>query len=156
MLFVHDEQIEKLKPLLAHLRDWRLAKVELKDLMQQGVHALYCSSLKSYRQVQEILQVHSIPMMEEDIRHADRFLMERFVQGAVQVDFIDQQIKLTPSEFHPHLRILSIDLETTMRADKILSAAFYADDYQHVLMVGEGIDSQMSRLPLSKTKNIYF
>lgn len=140
VLFVLDEQVDRVKTLLAHLRDWRINKVNLTDFEYRGVSAIYSQTLKTYRQIQELLHLHNIVMMEDDIRHADRYLMERFIQGGVQINLFDNQIRLKPDTFTPNLRILSIDLETTMKAENILSAAFYADDFQLVLMQGEGAD----------------
>lgn len=145
VLFVLDKHVPEVKRLLAHLRGWRIAKVALCDFSYQGVHALYASTLKVHRQIIEILQLHAIPMMEEDIRHTDRYLMERFIQGSVQVSNEGAEPRLKPSDFLPRFRIVSIDLETTMRADQILSAAFYADDFQLVLMQGDGEDTETVR-----------
>ncbi|WP_415888780.1 DNA polymerase II [Neptuniibacter sp. SY11_33] len=142
VLFVLDEQVPRVKTLLSHLRDWRINKVDLTDFQYRGVTAIYSQTLKTYRQIQELLHLHNIVMMEDDIRHADRYLMERFIQGGVKISHVNEQVRLKPDTFTPNLRILSIDLETTMKADNILSAAFYADDFQLVLMQGEGVDSE--------------
>lgn len=141
VMFVLDKQLEQITSLLSQLKFWRLEKVALTDLNYNGVHALYFSSLKVFRQAQEILAQHNLVMMEEDIRHADRYLMERFIQGGVEVYQQDKRIRFQPADYEPTFKILSIDLETTMRADNILSAAFYADDFQLVLMQGEGVDT---------------
>ena len=139
VFFVLDEQLEAIGRLLLRFSDWRLAKVALTDLNYKGVHALYFRSLKVMRKVVELFRLSNIVMMEEDIRHTDRFLMERFIQGGVSVlKGIDTKLK--PAQVTPQFRILSIDLETTMRADEILSAAFYADDFGLVLMQGKGED----------------
>jgi len=138
VLFVLDDDVAKVQTLLSHLRDWRVNKVNLIDLEGRGVHAIYSSSLKTYRQIQELLHLHNVAMMEDDIRHADRYLMERFIQGGVQLLPYAGQVRIKAGDYTPKLRILSIDLETTMTADCILSAAFYADDFQLVLMQGEG------------------
>ena len=145
VFFVHDAHVESISTLLASYPSWRLSKVQLTDLNYQGVHGLYCRSLKVARQVIERLQQANIPMMEEDIRHADRYLMERFIQGGVEVQYQGSQARLKPADFHPDLRILSIDLETTMRADRILSAAIYAPDFKLVLMQGQGADTPWLR-----------
>ncbi|KXJ53704.1 MAG: DNA polymerase II [Neptuniibacter sp. Phe_28] len=141
VFFVLDAQVETLQRILARFSGWRLAKLALTDLNYQGVHGLYCRSLKVMRQIVDLLRVSGIVMMEEDIRLTDRFLMERFIQGGVSITQRADQFKLRPAEVSPRFKILSIDLETTMRADKILSAAFYADDFRLVLMLGEGEDS---------------
>lgn len=145
VLFVLDSQLEQITSLISSFQAWRLEKVDLTDLNYNGVHALYCKRLKTFRQIQEILTQNNLVMMEEDIRHADRYLMERFIQGGVEVHQQHKRIRFQPAEYDPKFKILSIDLETTMRADKILSAAFYADDFQRVLMQGEGNDTDTLR-----------
>ncbi|MGY8870478.1 MAG: DNA polymerase II, partial [Pseudomonadales bacterium] len=85
VFFVHDEFIEAVNGCLNTLSGWRLEKVKLNDLEQRGVHGLYCLSLRTQREVIERLTLASIPMMEEDIRPVDRFLMERFIFGGVEV-----------------------------------------------------------------------
>ncbi len=141
VFFVLDEQVETIRSLLSRFSEWRLSKVQLTDLNYKGVHALYCRNLRVMRQIVELLRFSNIVMMEEDIRHADRYLMERFIQGGAAV-LLGEEVKLKPAVVNPKFKILSIDLETTMRADKILSAAFYADDFALVLMLGEGVNSE--------------
>ncbi len=145
VLFVLDSQLEQITSLISSYQAWRLEKVDLTDLNYNGVHALYCKRLKTFRQIQEILTQNNLVMMEEDIRHADRYLMERFIQGGVEVHQQHKRIRFQPADYDPQFKILSIDLETTMRADNILSAAFYADDFQLVLMQGEGVDTNTLR-----------
>jgi DNA polymerase-2 len=145
VLFVLDSQLEQITSLISSFQAWRLEKVDLTDLNYNGVHALYCKRLKTFRQIQEILTQNDLVMMEEDIRHADRYLMERFIQGGVEVHQQHKRIRFQPADYDPQFKILSIDLETTMRADNILSAAFYADDFQLVLMQGEGVDTNTLR-----------
>ncbi|MBE9397424.1 DNA polymerase II [Pontibacterium sp. N1Y112] len=140
VFFIHDEQLDAARTALAGLSGWRLAKVDLQDLNQLGVSALYTTSLKSHRQAIERLQRAGIALLEEDIRHADRYLMERFIQGSVTVYQRNQQALLKPGDYVPEFRVLSIDLETTMRADKILSIGLYSDRVQLVLMTGKGED----------------
>lgn len=141
VFFIHDAQVERTKELLVGLSGWRLAKVALQDFAYQGVHALYCRKLKTQRKVIERLQQASVPMMEEDIRQADRYLMERYIQGGVALSYHKNPPRLTATDVQPDLRILSIDLETTMRADQVLSVGCYAEDLQQVIMLGEGEDT---------------
>lgn len=142
ILFVFDKDVEAISQLLQPVSGWRLADLELKDLEQEGVHGLYCRSLQSFRQVIDLLRQHSIPMIEEDIRPVDRYLMERFIQGAVQVVSSPKGVQLRPIEFEPKLRVLSLDIETTMSADRIFSIGLYGDELKRVLIVGEGQDEE--------------
>ncbi len=140
VLFLHDRSIAKARSVLGDLPGWRLAKVALSDLTGQGVHALYSATLKTQRQAIERLQQAGIPMLEEDIRHADRYLMERFIQGAATVIRRGDGVQLRPAEYAPRFRLLSLDIETSLRADRLLSIGLYGDGLQLVLMRGQGED----------------
>ncbi|SFG06272.1 DNA polymerase II [Neptunomonas qingdaonensis] len=150
VFFVHDAQLDCTRDRLKGLTGWRLEKVQLRDLEQQGVHALYCRSLKLQRDVIALLSAAAIPMMEEDIRPVDRFLMERFIFGGVEVTqsaLSDGVVRsrFAPCEFPVTLKILSVDIETTMQADRIHSIGLYGADIALVLMRGEGVDSETLR-----------
>ncbi|MEH6576590.1 MAG: DNA polymerase II [Amphritea sp.] len=138
VFFVFDVDVEAITQLLSPLSSWRLAKLPLKDLEQQSVHGLYCRSLALQRQVIELLAQHDIAMIEEDIRPVDRYLMERFVQGAATLVAGSQGTSLKPASFSPDLRMLSIDIETTMHADRVFSIGLYGADFEKVLIIGQG------------------
>lgn len=138
VFFLLDADVEQAESVLSGLSGWRLQKVDLKDLQQQGVSALYSSSLKTQRLLIERLEKAGLPLLEEDIRLSDRYLMERFVQGAASVLQDGDRCQLKSTSYHPSFSVLSIDLETTMRADKILSIGLYSDRLQLVLMQGFG------------------
>nr|WP_315980630.1 3'-5' exonuclease [Aliamphritea spongicola] len=114
-----------------------MADLPLKELEQRGVHGLYCQSLAVQRQVIERLTRAHIGMMEEDIRGVDRYLMERFIQAGARAVMTEQGMRLQPVDVKPPLKMLSLDIETTMRADHIFSIGFYADDFRQVVMIGE-------------------
>lgn len=152
VFFVHDEFIEAVNGCLKTLSGWRLEKVKLNDLEQRGVHGLYCLSLRTQREVIERLTLASIPMMEEDIRPVDRFLMERFIFGGVEVTRNSASAsssssvpRLKPYDFPVQLKVLSVDLETTMQADCIHSIGLYGAGLSLVLMRGKGEDTDTLR-----------
>ncbi|MDX2422309.1 MAG: DNA polymerase II [Amphritea sp.] len=117
---------------------WRLQSLPLKDLQQRSVYGLYSQSLAVYRQLIDLLQTYAIPMIEEDIRPVDRFLMERFIQDSARVRFSQHSAQLQPITCEPQLTMLSVDIETTMRADRIFSIGLYSAQLSKVLIVGEG------------------
>ncbi|MGB0466770.1 MAG: DNA polymerase II [Pontibacterium sp.] len=141
VFFIPDAEADRARQLLAGIKGWRLQKVALKNLEQQGVSALYSYSVKTLRLLIERLQQAGITLQEEDIRQADRYLMERFIKGAVSVHPHQQNTYLKPASYDPRFKVLSIDLETTMRADQILSVGLYSDVFQRVLMQGQGVNT---------------
>ena len=139
VFFVLSEHVEQIVDALKDLTGWRLEALALKDLNQRAVHGLYSNTLKLQRQIIERLASHHIAMMEEDIRPVDRYLMERFIFGGVEVlDPAGSTPKLRPYDYLPDLNVLSIDIETSMSGNKIHSIGLYAKGLSLVLMRGEG------------------
>lgn len=137
VFFVLAADSERISGLLSHLAGWRITSLNLVDLNQRPVAGIYCQFLSLQRQICEILTSHQVVMMEEDIRPVDRYLMERFIFGGAEVNPISSGVRLQPVEFRPTLKVLSIDLETSMKADRIHSIGLYGADISVVLMRGE-------------------
>lgn len=138
VFFLRADDRDRAAELLSDLSGWRLRELALKDLSQQPVCALYCRSLALWRQSIERLQQAGIGLMEEDIRPVDRYLMERFVQAGARLIQRPDGAALKPAEYTPAFRILSIDIETTMRADRVLSVALQGPGLERVLINGQG------------------
>ncbi|TCK07400.1 DNA polymerase II [Marinobacterium mangrovicola] len=138
VFFILASDQERVSELLSGMNGWRLRELPLKDLSQQPICALYCRSLALWRQAIERLQQAGIGLMEEDIRPVDRYLMERFVQAGAQVIERRDGAALKPAAYDPAFRVLSIDIETTMRADRVLSVALQGPGLERVLINGQG------------------
>jgi len=75
--------------------------------------------------------------LEADIRFAYRYLIDRGIRGGIEIDGEAEEARpgllrfrnpeLRPAESRPTLRTLSLDLETTPDAGRILSAALVSD-----------------------------
>lgn len=136
VLFVRQQDQVAIAQQLNDLNGWRWQSLALKNLLEQPVAALYCRTLATWHTVIERLKASGIAMMEEDIRPADRYLMERFIfAGAVWVE-AGAKSRLTPIDIMPTFRVLSLDIETTMKADRILSVALQSEGFERVLMLG--------------------
>ncbi|MDF1567805.1 MAG: DNA polymerase II [Spirochaetaceae bacterium] len=95
--------------------------LELRGFDEKGVDGLYFSSLASYRDARFRLADSGVRTWESDVRPEDRFLMERFIRGSARIAGEVRQEgvlttyphpKLSPSEWCPSLRTLSLDIET--------------------------------------------
>jgi len=118
--------------------------VELKSLRGIPVDALYFQTSSDLTLARKACESRNIATFEADINLTARFLMERFINGAVQfgstparidndtVYFIDPHVK--GSDFTPVLRPLSIDIECSMEMD-LYSIAVYGENLATVLMV---------------------
>ncbi|WP_440053680.1 DNA polymerase II [Pseudoalteromonas sp. T1lg65] len=146
LFFVPQSQVEKAKSLLERAQILaEFTQPKLKHFNQQPVQAIKFSQLKNFYDAKSLLQNH-VDLYEEDIRHADRYLMERFIRGGAWVKGNVEQrdgyleiteAKLKPcNDFRPTMRVLSIDIECNL--DGVLfSIGLAASDYQCVIMIGQ-------------------
>jgi DNA polymerase-2 len=130
---------------LCHSFIARTRALPLKSFNQTTVIAFYFSSQKDLRQAASTLKKHQIEPLEADVRTVDRYLMERFITGAMvvhteNIDTLPQhqvvrngQIK--PVEFTPSFRVISFDIETDYRSSELLSIAVYSEQEQLIMMV---------------------
>ena len=137
VFFVRQQDLEQIQTALHKISAWRYQSLALKNLRNEPVAAIYTSSLSVLNTVIDRLREQGIAMMEEDIRPVDRYLMERFIYAGAQWVTLDQKSRLIPADYHPKLKVLSFDIETTLRADRILSIAYQCGRSTQVLMVGE-------------------
>ncbi|GLS25194.1 DNA polymerase II [Marinibactrum halimedae] len=136
VFFIEQADTDRLSPLLGVQRGWRTKPLPLKSTENNAITALYFRSHKRAREAANTLR-REISVWEADIRPAERFLMERFITGGVDLFGHIQSVKphsgapysrvlnpvLQPSEYHPTLRVVSIDIETSMDAQTLFSIA---------------------------------
>ncbi|MFK7860497.1 MAG: DNA polymerase II [Granulosicoccus sp.] len=99
------------------------------ELLHHGpVDALY---FRQQRQLQQLRQT-DVPLCESDVKPAERYLMERFIRAAFSIEGDLQQHegyqqvvnpRLTPCDFQPRLKTVSIDIETRGRTRQLYSIA---------------------------------
>lgn len=152
VFFVLRSEAAAIQVLLAKLRFWRMAEVDLKTFENHAVNALYFKSHRTARDAQELLAAEGVMCWEADIRPPERYLMERFVTAAahldvdvsVDVNATNQPIKnprITPNtdlQWRPQLRLLSLDIETSMDAKQLYSIGVWSELGNKVFMIGVG------------------
>ena len=138
--FIDSQQQQLVQSILQKLpydpKHWQFKSVSLKSFSGHEVMALYVSGEAIWRDVRQRLQAQGVELMEADIRPEERFLMERYITGAMQLDTQPQArinktfalvtgAKAKTSNYKPLLRCLSLDIETTMDGRSIHSIALY-------------------------------
>ena len=144
--FIRSDDCAAAEPLISDLKGCSLRPLSLQSLSHEPVSGLYASNLADWHEALGRLQQAGIGLMEEDIRAVDRYLIERGIfAGArvVQSQTVDggasstcANTRLVRDDFIPGLRMLSLDIETTLRADRILSIALQCGDQEVVLFNG--------------------
>lgn len=146
VFFICQTQLPEAQACLAHLHEVELRPLALRDLRLREVAGVYCRSLQAWHQARLCLQQAGVVMMEEDIRPVDRYLSERFIFASASCEQTASGMRLRPHAGHPiTLRTLSLDIETTLRADRILSVALQGEELAQVWMLGkERSDAQIT------------
>ncbi|GAB2663281.1 DNA polymerase II [Vibrio panuliri] len=133
--------------------DCDIKALPLKHFDQTPIAACYCQSIKAAQRLSQHLIQQDIVPFEEDIRLADRYLMERFIQGSIE--FVGQSssqpgyhkvvnAKCRKSNYTPSLKVVSLDLECSEKGI-LYSIGLDSPMDSRVIMIG---DPQASETPI--------
>lgn len=120
--------------------------LQLKTLQHEAVDGLYFKQQRDLNQLREHLSHNKKLLLESDIKPADRYLMERFVNASLKIQghFTQKQEylecynpKIAPTETKPDLSWVSLDIETEDFRGKLYSIAVKTPDDARVFMVKE-------------------
>mgnify|MGYP001028754075 CR=1 FL=1 len=124
--------------------------VGLKSFSKQPVDALYFSKQADLYAARDFLTENGIRTYESDVRPNERFLMERFINGDIEVQgeshqrgklkiFTNPQVKKT--NYKEHFKVLSFDIETSFGFDLYSIGVHYqlgeGKEFKKVFMVAE-------------------
>jgi DNA polymerase-2 len=153
VFFVPRQQSAEIHAALKGLRHWRMAEVNLCDFYHRPVNALYCLSTRISRDAQSKLENAGIVFWEADIKPPERYLMERFVTAGAQLalnasDPINPLVPwinpgIAPWDYRPRLKMVSLDIETSMDAKTLYSIGVWSETERRVFMVGDGADTDV-------------
>jgi DNA polymerase-2 len=141
--FTHPESTH----LLAGERDVEIEPTDLVDFAGASVVRVIAPVPPAVPRLREKLEAGGAKALEADIRFPYRFLIDRGLRAAVEiigepepgdgglVRFRDPE--LVPGATRPELAVLSLDLETTPDASRILSAALFGVGADEVHVVSE-------------------
>ncbi|MGI9274031.1 MAG: DNA polymerase II [Endozoicomonas sp.] len=126
-----------------------LKPLELKTFQLQLISACYFPTLDAFYRAQDLLKARDIEVLEADIRLHDRYLMERFVTGAMQ--FTGEPVRkngyreyryarIKPAEYVPPFKVVSLDIECSARGE-LYSIGLSGLDADTVLMIGQPADA---------------
>ncbi|MEX1032390.1 MAG: 3'-5' exonuclease, partial [Cellvibrionaceae bacterium] len=142
VFFVLEDDVPALTNLIAVSRT---GEAKLRNVSNRAVVPVYFSSQRQLREAASQLQSMGISHWEADIRPPERFLMERFITGGVDIEGESQtrgktsrfrDPKLAASDYRPRLKIISLDIETSMDAGQLYSIAVFGEGVRRVFMVG--------------------
>ncbi|EAQ65914.1 DNA polymerase II [Marinomonas sp. MED121] len=122
------------------------------QVIQHQYHSFYdeslvllsCDSLQVQSQVTRLLERHGFVYYEHDVRPEDRYIMERGIRGAVKVQGqlsedkkTLEQARMMPTDFSPSWHVWSLDIETSVSRNTILSIAVVSEALEMCFMVSK-------------------
>lgn len=139
VFFVPRDQVQAIEETLAPVPQWRMAQVPLSTFTHRAINALYFKQHKQARRALGLLTDAAIAHWEADIRPPERFLMERFITATALIEpSSDGRVRLQHTadlHYRPHMRCISLDIETSFDAKQLYSIAVWGEDIQRVWMV---------------------
>ena len=140
---------DRIQSALKVIGGGRMAEVKLKTFGGEPVVACYFTSQKQLNLLKARVDGR-VTLYEADLRPTDRYLMERFIQAEVEVTGVVEQRQgyaycqnpqLRPKAYAPHLKVASLDIETSYTENILYSIAVSQrggdGPVEKVLMVGE-------------------
>ena len=85
IFFLPDNLILRAENILKGVVSWRHQLIKLKDFQSTPVHACYFRNQRDLNVARSKLSAKQIVALEADVRPTDRFLMERFINGALSI-----------------------------------------------------------------------
>ncbi len=159
IFFLPEKLVLRAENVLKGAVEWRHQLIKLQDFDRNAVHACYFKNQRDLNIARSRLSAKQIIGLEADVRPTDRFLMERFINGALAISgtpipedgdtpvasegfqsYLNPQ--LTPVNYTPDLKIASLDIETSYTENVLYSIAVAGKGFQAVFMIGEDIEGQ--------------
>lgn len=117
-------------------------ETQLKSFAHEPVNVVRCQSLLLQQQMVALVKKQGYSVYEEDIKPEDRYLMERHIRG--QVAFVGvpdasganyTEAKLKVGNYQPDWQVWSLDIETSVSRNELLSIGITSGDRKVVLVI---------------------
>lgn len=151
VFFLEQQSIPLVKQLLqSHNLVAQLRPLEMKSFDQQPLAACYCETIQQANKLKALFEEENVDVFESDIKLADRYLMERFIQGSLAFTGERTHLKgfqrvtnakCKTGEYTPKLSVVSLDIECSEKG-VLYSIGLDSPMDSRVIMIGEPQESQ--------------
>jgi DNA polymerase II len=156
VFFVAESELEKAKAILGNHLRWRNAEVKLLCFhSDESAVACYFKDQRDLGFARALLLQNDLPVFEGDVRPTDRYLMERFVRGTVEVEGVAEAMsgyvgfvnpRMQAADCALDLSVVSLDIETSVTANTVISIAVTGMGIDKVFMVGAETPTELGYL----------
>ena len=152
--FIKQDDSKKLKP---YLSKYQAQETSLTNFAHDKVLKISHPLQSELNKLISYLHESSTETYEADIKPHQRFLIDNDILGSIdiksqnsetlneagqRVDVIFSNPEISPSNFVPSLKVLSIDIESDENSDKLFCIGLHSKDYEKVFMI---TDKKLSR-----------
>ncbi|KZM44951.1 DNA polymerase II [Marinomonas sp. SBI22] len=148
-------------PLLEGLPCIKIIQKSYLSFSEEPLYLISCESLLVQSQVTLLLEKNGFPYYEHDVRPEDRYIMERGIKGKVKMlGYLSEdkktltQARLLPSRYEPNWLIWSLDIETSVSRNCILSIAIVCEEYEACFIVSDRSFDDERVFPCSDEKTL--
>ena len=148
LFFIRQADVPAATKTLANNRGASIKPLQLRSFSGDAVSGVYFDSQQQLYRARDRLAQHGIACYEADIRPTERFLCERFITAALDVDAkysseVVRNVRLQPGDYRPDFEVMSFDIESDYETDALFSIAFVSAEVRRVLMIGDGEGDEM-------------
>jgi DNA polymerase II len=145
LFFIQREDAARAGELLGSSPGVEIRPLQLRSFDGQEISGVYFNAQQQLYRARDRLAQQGIACYESDIRPTERFLCERFITAAIDVDaeFDSATLhnpRLLPGDYRPQLKVMSFDIESDYEIDTLFSIAFVCCGERRVLMIGDAAD----------------
>ena len=156
--FVRERALAQLKAVAAGLRVE--SGTGLRALNGEPVATVRVAVPGDVPPLRRKLEELGIECLEADVRFAYRYLIDRGIRGAFEVEgeyevrprlgrvYRDPEVR--PARWAPPLKILSVDIETSLKGEQLYSIALHMHDFDRVIIVHDGAVAGAEPVPSEK------
>ncbi len=144
IFFIRQQDHHLVQQLLSPTMRITIKALQLKNFDHQAVSGVYFTRQRDLYQARTLLQEQHIKHYEADIRPTERYLMERFLTGAVTIEPTEASVsekipkkpllinpKISPHRLHkPKLTIMSLDIETAYDSQELYCISMLCEHWQ--------------------------
>ena len=143
LFFIRQTDVPAATDALANNRGASIKPLQLRSFSGDAISGVYFDSQQQLYRARDRLAQQGIACYEADIRPAERFLCERFITAALDVDAkysseVVHNVRLQPGDYRPDFEVMSFDIESDYETDALFSIAFVSAEVRRVLMIGDG------------------
>ncbi|MBN2459351.1 DNA polymerase II [Candidatus Woesearchaeota archaeon] len=144
--FIRKEDLNK----ALKVEEFDYEATHLKNFDDEAVAKVVLSIPSDVAKLRDRLHAKNIPTYEADIRFAYRFMIDKSLQGAVNIegkhekgkydagegaDRVYTEPELKPADYFPkNLKVLSIDIETDKKGKELYCIGLYSDNLKKVII----------------------